>query len=209
MPFPVDPSRYVAFLGVTTAMACAPGPANIFCMATGMKKGRRAALLGVLGLNGATLVWFFAAALGLGTLVTAFPKFFHLLTYAGAAYLVYLSVMAFRQVFTEAMAPIVRIKISKRTPLYDGFIVQITNPKALLFFTAVLPPFIDVARPILPQMVMFAAATIIADVAAMCSYGFGGAVLNHRAEDPRFRRGFSLAVGLLLLTAAGLIAVGS
>jgi threonine/homoserine/homoserine lactone efflux protein len=209
MHFPVDPSRFVAFLGIMLAMAFAPGPANIFCMATGMQKGKRAALLGVAGLNSATLIWFFAAALGLGTLIRAFPYFFHYLAYAGSAYVFYLGIMSLRETFAKKLNPIVKIKISKRTPFHDGFIVQIANPKVLLFFTAVLPPFIDLSQPLTPQLLIFAFTTISADVTAMCGYGLGGSALGKRAEDSRFRRGFALAVGLLLLTAALLIALES
>lgn len=205
MHLPVDPSRYAAFLGVMAAMALAPGPANVFSIATGIEKGKHAALLAVAGLNTATLAWFAAAALGLGALVAAFPKFFYMLSFVGVLYIVYLAIKQFRIVIARQLAPMEKLKISKRSPFAGGFIVQITNPKALLFFTAVLPPFIDVERPIIAQLVMFALATFAMDGAAMTAYGLGGAALNKRAEDPRFRRGFALAVGVLMMTAAALI----
>jgi threonine/homoserine/homoserine lactone efflux protein len=154
-------------------------------------------------------VWFSGAALGLSALVTTFPLFFHYLTYVGATYVGWLAFMSFHQAFAEHLAPIHKIKLKKTSPFVQGFIVQITNPKALLFFTAVLPPFMDVTRPIMPQLAVFAAAVFAMDLIAMSGYGLGGAALKKRAEDSRFRRGFSLAVGLLLLTAATLIVVGS
>lgn len=209
MDFPVDPSRYIAFMSITAAMAMTPGPANIFAIATGMGKGKRAALWGVTGLNAATLIWFLAAALGLGALVVAFPNFFSLLRYVSVFYIVWLAFEQFRTVYARNIAPIAKIKVSKRTPFYDGFIVQITNPKALLFFTGVLPSFFDVNKPVLAQMLMFAIPTIGFDIISMSAYGLGGAALKKRAEDSRFRRGFALAVGLLLLTAAALIVVES
>jgi threonine/homoserine/homoserine lactone efflux protein len=92
-----------------------------------------------------------------------------------------------------------------RSALRDGFAVQIANPKAILFFTAVLPPFLDAARPLPPQLAAFATATIGMDMAAMSAYGLGGAALAARMRQPRFRRGFQLAVGLLLLSAATLM----
>jgi threonine/homoserine/homoserine lactone efflux protein len=92
-----------------------------------------------------------------------------------------------------------------RSALRDGFAVQIANPKILLFFGAVLPPFIDVARPLAPQLLMFAAATIGMDLISMSSYGLGGAALASRMNEPGFRKGFAIAVGVLLITAAVLI----
>ncbi len=67
MVLPVDPARYGAFLAAMFVMAITPGPANLFAIATGMEKGKGAALLGVVGMNCATLIWFVGSALGLGS----------------------------------------------------------------------------------------------------------------------------------------------
>jgi threonine/homoserine/homoserine lactone efflux protein len=92
-----------------------------------------------------------------------------------------------------------------RSAFRDGFAVQIANPKILLFFTAVLPPFIDIQRSLAPQLLMFGAATIGMDLISMSSYGLGGAALSSRMNEPGFRKGFAIAVGVLLITAAALI----
>lgn len=202
---PVDPQLYAAFLGVMAVMAVTPGPANLFAVATGIEKGRGAALLGVLGMNAATLVWFAAAALGLGALVVAFPAAFRVVAVAGALYVAWLGVKALRGAFATAAEPD-RPKVSRgHGALLDGFLVQIANPKAVLFFTVVLPPFLDVERSVAPQLLLFAAATIGLDVLAMSAYGLGGAALALRMTEPRFRRGFGVAVGGLLLLASLLI----
>ncbi|KQY95808.1 lysine transporter LysE [Caulobacter sp. Root1455] len=207
MTLPVDPARYSAFLVTMFVMAITPGPANLFAIATGMQKGRGAALLGVAGMNVATLVWFACSALGLGALIIAFPKAFHLLALAGAVYLVWLGVKSIRAGIQDkgGAGETHRSFRMGRSAFRDGFAVQIANPKILLFFTAVLPPFIDVHRPLAPQLVMFAAATIGMDLISMSSYGLGGAALASRMNEPGFRKGFAIVVGVLLITAAGLI----
>ncbi len=207
MTLPVDPARYGAFLAIMALMAVTPGPANLFAIATGMQRGRAQVLIGVAGMNAATLVWFGGAALGLGALVAAFPAAFRLLAIAGGLYVAWLGLRSIwsgvrRQDEAAAQAPAVH---RARSALLDGFSVQIANPKALLFFTAVLPPFIDPARPIIPQLLLFATATIGFDVLAMSAYGLGGAALSARMNEPAFKRGFSLLVGLMLITAAALI----
>ena len=207
MILPVDPTRYAAFLGVMAVMAITPGPANLFAIATGARKGRLAALAGVAGMNGATLVWFGAAALGLGALVATFPRAFHLLAYAGAVYIGWLGLSALRAALTTSGGPAPEASFRPGGKAFlDGFAVQIANPKALLFFTAVLPPFLDPARPAPPQLAAFAAATLLLDAVAMSAYGLGGAVLARRFAEPGFRRGFSTMVGLLLLAAAFMLA---
>lgn len=206
MDLPVDPARYVTFLGVMAVMAITPGPANLFAIATGAQKGKAAALTGVLGMNSATLVWFAAAALGLGALILAFPQVFHLLAYAGAAYIAWLGIKALLGAFGKDAEPGHGAFKQGKSAYLDGFTVQIANPKAILFFTAVLPPFLDPQRPLAAQLAAFAAATIAMDVLSMSAYGLGGAALATRMSEPRFRRGFSIMVGLLLLTAAVLMA---
>lgn len=206
MPLPVDPARYSAFLAAMFVMAITPGPANLFAIATGMQKGKGAALAGVVGMNTATLAWFAGAALGLAALIVAFPQAFHVLALAGAAYLVWLGLKSILSGLkaTPQTGESRAFKMG-RSAFRDGFTVQIANPKILLFFTAVLPPFIDVERPLVPQLIMFAAATIGMDLISMSAYGLGGAALSSRMDEPGFRRGFAVVVGVLLITAAGLI----
>ena len=206
MQLPVDPARYGAFLGVMAVMAVTPGPANLFAIATGAQKGKAAALVGVAGMNTATLVWFAAAALGLGALILAFPDLFHLLAYAGAAYIAWLGVKSLRGAFAKEAEPGHGTFKQGKSAYLDGFTVQIANPKAVLFFTAVLPPFLDPARPLPAQLAAFACATLTLDILAMSAYGLGGAALAARMTEPRFARGFAVVVGLLLLTAAVLMA---
>ena len=202
---PVDPHLYAAFLGVMAVMAITPGPANLFAVATGMEKGRASALIGVVGMNAATLVWFGAAALGLGALVAAFPQVFRLIAVLGALYVAWLGIKALKGAFATAAEPD-HVEVRRgRSALIDGFTVQIANPKAILFFTAVLPPFLDMNRPLAPQLALFALATIGMDLLSMSAYGLGGAALADRMNQPRFKRGFGIFVGSLLILAALLI----
>lgn len=202
---PVDPHLYAAYLGVMAVMAVTPGPANIFAVATGMEKGKAAALTAVVGMNTATLVWFAAAALGLGALVMAFPQVFRIIAVLGALYVAWLGVRALRGAFATAAEP-AHIEVKRgRSALMDGFMVQIANPKAILFFTAVLPPFLDINRPLAPQLALFAVTTVAMDGLSMSGYGLGGAALARQMTAPRFRKGFGIVVGCLLLLAAVLI----
>lgn len=202
---PVDPHLYLTFLGVMAVMAVTPGPANLFSVANGVQRGPAGALAGVVGMNAATLVWFGAAALGLGALVVAFPEAFRLISIGGALYVAWLGINALRGAFRTAADPDAPTLRLGRSALVDGFMVQIANPKAVLFFTAVLPPFLDVNRPAAPQLALFALATIGMDVITMSAYGLGGAALARRMAEPRFSRGFALVTGALLLAASVLI----
>src|ERR1700761_198664 len=101
MTLPVDPAHYLAFLGAMAILAATPGPSNLFAVANGMSRGRKAVLLGVAGMNTATVIWYVAAALGLGALALAFPKAVKALIVLGALYLVWLAWKAARGGFAR------------------------------------------------------------------------------------------------------------
>lgn len=207
MSLPVNLTLYVPFLGAMAMMAVSPGPANTFAIAVGMQRGKRQALLAVLGMNSANLIWFAGAALGLGALMAAFPAVFHWLAILGALYVAWLGLKSILSAFRpapdeDADAPEVH---RNRSAFVDGLYVQLTNPKVLLFFTGVLPPFLDRDLPMLTQMPVYAATAVVMDTLTMSAYGLSGAALAARMTEPRFRRGFSITIGCLLIGVAILI----
>src|SRR5262249_20763452 len=138
-------------------------------------------------------------------LVAAFPAQFHLVAIAGGLYVAWLGAKSLWAAYTGA-PPIKAIDATPRNAAFrDGFTVQISNPKAVVFFTAVLPPFVDPARPVLPQLALLGAAMIAMDVASMSLYGLTGGALARTLTDARASRAFALFVGVLLLAASALI----
>jgi threonine/homoserine/homoserine lactone efflux protein len=206
MNWPIDPHAYGQYLVLMAGMAASPGPANLFALATGLEKGPQAGLMGVAGMNVATLVWFTGAALGLGALMKTFPQVFGAFAILGGLYLAWLGLKALRVAFDrQTMGVSLGGATAANKPFIDGFVVQITNPKALLFFTAVLPPFIDLDRPMLPQLGMLGAATLSLDIVQMSAYAIAGAFLAKKFGQAQFARVFSGCVGAILLTTAGLV----
>lgn len=203
---PVDPARYALFLGMMAVFAITPGPANLFAVATGVRAGAGAALIGVLGMNAASLVWIGAAALGLGALAPAFPNLFRAIAIAGALYVAWLGAKALWTALRDRAAPPDAGRAATAaTAFRDGFAVQFANPKAVIFFTAVLPPFVDAARPAAPQLALLAATVVGADLLAMSGYGLAGGALASALRQARVRRPFSALTGALLLGAALMI----
>lgn len=204
---PVDPALYALFLGTMAVFAITPGPANLYSIATGVRSGPRAALLGVAGMNTATLVWLGAAALGLGALVHAYPQAFRVIAIVGALYVAWLG---FKSLWS-AWKGTAQFKAARgsavNTAFRDGFAVQFANPKVIVFFTAVLPPFVDPGCPAVPQLALLGAAVIVLDVIAMAGYGLAGGALARALTEPRAQRMFAACVGLLLLIAAAMIAL--
>lgn len=205
MTLPVDPERFVAYLVISLSMCFFPGPANMFATATGLRRGHRAVYGAVFGMLAANLTWFVGAAAGLGAVMAAFPQMFRALAYVGAAYLVWLAWTTWRG--RDALAAEGHAPPPRRSAFVEGFMVQMTNPKALLFFSVVLPAFVARDRPLVPQLIMLAIPAVGADAVAMTAYGVGGAALSQRMRNRNFRHGFAAVTALLLVGAAILVTI--
>lgn len=162
-------------------------------------------ILATLGMNLAALVWFISSALGLVVVASTAPWIFKIAGWIGVFYIAWLGLDALFGAFKREPAPPKALKAPGVSVFRDGFIVQVTNPKALLFFTAVLPPFVELERPVWPQMGAFAIALFLLDGFFMISYGMLGAAFAHKMSEPKFRRGFSILVGSILILVAGLM----
>lgn len=207
IPF-VDAQRFTLFLGVMVVLALTPGPAVLFSIANGVHRGWRGVLLGVGGVTAASLLWFVGAGLGLGALMAAAPWLFTVLAWFGVAYLVWLGagkLMAGLRGDAHAHEG-ARIRPG-RAAFLDGFAVQLANPKVVLFFSTVLPPFLDLKRSLPPQLLVLAVAAVGVDFAGLALYGLCGAALADRLRSPAGARAFALVSGALLIAAAVLIAL--
>lgn len=138
----VDMSLYAAFLVAAFALCVTPGPDMMFIIAMGGRGGPAAGVMAAFGVACAMLVHAVAAALGLSALFTTLPTLYHVLRWAGAAYLLYLAVKAFRDrsVPGEGSAP---AGAGLRRAFWQGAVTNLLNPKVILFNVAFLPQFVD------------------------------------------------------------------
>jgi threonine/homoserine/homoserine lactone efflux protein len=205
MDLPVDPAKYAAFLVAMFFMAISPGPANLFFIRTGLSGSYSRVFAGVAGTNSASAMWFVASALGLQLLMTAFPLVFQVVAVLGGLYVGWLGIRTIRKAMDmdkEALGAELTTVAPVRTrwqTLREGFMVQALNPKMVLFLSAVLPPFVDIRRPMPAQMLVFAATTIGMDVVSMTSYGLGAVTLSRFLSHPRNRQRFDLGAGGILV----------
>ncbi|WP_371603886.1 LysE family translocator [Streptomyces sp. NBC_01220] len=144
----VSSDRLLAFAAMSFLLIVIPGPSVLFVIGRALAQGRRAAMTTVAGNTVGAFLLVVAVALGVGSIVERSVLVFTLLKLAGAAYLVYLGVKAWRQrgslraAFTgEEKAA----QVGLRT-FWEGFAVGVANPKTMVFFAAVLPQFVDRAQ---------------------------------------------------------------
>lgn len=204
--WPVDGARLGSFVVLTTGFAVAPGPAVLFAIATGMAHGPRAGLSGIAGISIASTIWFIGAALGLGTQIKAWPLAFRVMAWLGVIYIFWLGARALLSAWKgEGDASGAR-PAGRGIAFRDGLMVQLFNPKALLFFVVILPPFIDPRAPTTGQMAVLGAVAIGIDFMVLSAYALAGGALGAQLHNRAFRRGFMALVGLLLIGSGLMVA---
>jgi threonine/homoserine/homoserine lactone efflux protein len=161
------------FAAVALVAIVTPGPTVLLALSNGSRFGVRASLPGMLGAVASDLILVSAAALGLGALLAASEFWFGVVKWIGAAYLAWLGLRLLRSRGALEM-PEGADGGSARAVFMRSFLVAVTNPKGYLFVSAILPQFIDTARPQLPQYAAIAVLFAALDFLVMLAYALAG-----------------------------------
>ncbi|MCD2513048.1 LysE family translocator [Comamonas endophytica] len=190
------PESLLAFFGVSLLLALSPGPDNIFVLLQSARHGARAGMAVVLGLCAGLVAHTAAVALGLAAVFASSPMAFTVLKYCGAAYLAWLAWQAWRAPVAQAdpAAPQQSAALDARAlrrMVARGVIMNLTNPKVLIFFLAFLPQFADPARGGLAPQIMalgcvFMLAALLVFGAMACFSGAFGRLLQRSAKGQRW-----------------------
>lgn len=149
---------YSGFLVIATLLCVAPGPDTLVVLKNAMSGGRRGGLLATLGVFMGNLMTGAVAALGVGALIVRFQPAFVALHWLGAAYLLYLGVMALRSARRgdyAAMANAQALRANGWRRWSEGLLSNVTNPKVLVVYLSVLPQFLT-PRTTLPEALLLA-----------------------------------------------------
>ena len=196
-------SLWFGFLAATILIAISPGPGAVASMSTGLRYGYWAAFRVILGLQAAIFVQLLIVALGLGALLASSEEAFDIVKLIGAAYLIWLGIQKWRaepQEINENGLPVV-----PKNLFLQGLLVNLTNPKAIVFIAALVPQFIDPTRSQWPQFLIIALTMFSVDVLVMSCYALLATRLRRWLHDPkalkaqnRFFGGVFVGAGVLL-----------
>ncbi|MEI2298451.1 LysE family translocator [Ensifer sp. MJa1] len=200
-----------AFAAVTFIAVVTPGPDVILAMANGSRFGMKKAVAGMVGVLLSDLFLIVAVAAGLGAILAASEFWFSVVKYAGAAYLAWLGFKMLLAGHANAFASEVdNGPAREETALAvcrHSMIVAITNPKAYLFFSALLPQFIDPSAPQVPQFLALTIVFSIVEFAVMFGYALVGFKTAQFAASSMRRWMEKGCGGALLVSAASLALV--
>lgn len=163
---------WLAFVGASIAISVSPGAGAIQSMATGLSHGLRRGAWSVAGLQIGLMAQLAVVAIGLGAAVAKSVVAFTVIKWIGVAYLIYLAVRQWRTAADDLTETVVDSdgRGGRLVLLVRGVLVNVTNPKGLVFLLAVLPQFVVLDRPLLPQYLTIAATMVLVDVVVMCAY---------------------------------------
>ncbi len=203
-------SQILAFAVLSFLLIIVPGPNVLFIISRSLMLGRAAGLGTALGGQAGAYLQVVAVAFGIGTLVARSVAVFTVIKLAGAAYLVYLGVQAVRhrRDLTEALGAAVEPRSVGRI-LRDGFAVGASNPKLIVFFTAVLPQFVDRQAGHVPAQMLvlgaiFVGIAIVSDGTWALAAGTARAWL---ARSPRRLEAIGGAGGLAMISIGASLAL--
>jgi len=202
----------LAFVVIAVVLILVPGPSVLFVVTRSLTLGRGAGVATVVGNAAGVYVQVIAVAFGLGALVQESIAVFTVLKLAGAAYLVYLGVQAFRhrRSLADTLYAPVEPKVLRRI-LADGFVVGMFNPKVIVFFIAVLPQFVDRSGGSVPVQLLLL-GVIFCAIALLCDSTWAllaGAARTWLVSSPRRLSAIGGTGGLVMIgLGAGLAVSG-
>ncbi|MET4127331.1 LysE family translocator [Roseovarius sp. MBR-6] len=200
----VDPFTLLAFLPAGLALNLTPGADMMFCLGLGLRAGPRPALAASAGISAGGMAHVTLAGLGLAAMIAAFPLALDVIRWLGVAYLLWLARGALRQGPIRAQARTMGAARAFR----EGMVVNLLNPKVILFVLAFVPQFVDPARAMLPQFLVFGLILAAGGFVINGLVGvFAGGLGRHLATSPRLARALGIASATIFTALAIRLAV--
>ena len=205
---------WVLFAVTEAALCFTPGPAVLLVLSQGLTRGTAPSVYANLGILGGNAVYFALSATGLGAVLLASYELFSAIRWLGAAYLVWLGVTAFFGKATsghggrttpDPQTPSLAVSAATTTgparTFVNGFVLQVANPKALVFFVALLPQFIDPRGSVLTQVAILGVTSVVIEFFVLLAYGALAGCLTSVAARPRFQTLANRVAGTMLVAA--------
>jgi RhtB (resistance to homoserine/threonine) family protein len=193
----------LVFIGVAAIVIVIPGPDTAVVTKNVLVHGRRAALATSLGVSTGLLVWTIAAAVGVASVVRASEVAFTVLKLVGAIYLVWLGIQALRAAgheSTEALADAGRkTSMGALGGFRQGLFSDLANPKIGIFFTSLLPQFVDPGHPVLVPFLALGAVFVLMTVMWLSAYCLVAARAAETLTRPRVRAALDRFTGVVLI----------
>lgn len=203
-------TSWILFISVGMIAIISPGPAILLSISNSIRYGINKVFISSLGNISGLFVLSSAALFGVGAIIKTSTTLFFVIKLFGACYLIYLGIRQWRSkgnFFDQAQS------LRKPNPdksnfafFAEGLLIALTNPKAILFFTALFPQFVNTQAALMPQFIIMTFTFMAMSFIALVSYGFLAYSAKHWFSTPRRIIGFNRVIGgFFVIIGAGLL----
>ena len=204
----MDFSTWLTFFAASWAISISPGAGAVAAMSAGLNHGFRRGYFTVFGLVLGIWTQLLVIGLGLGALVAASASAFLVVKWAGVAYLVWLGVAQWRAPAVPlAQRALETSQVTRRTMIFRGWTINAVNPKGTVFMLAVVPQFLVLSEPLLPQYLLIGATLSLTDFVVMAGYTALAAKVLTALKEVSHVRAMNRVFGAFFVLAGTLLAL--
>lgn len=201
-------STWLAFFAASWAISVSPGAGAIAAMSAGLNHGFRRGYFTSFGLVLGIWTQVIVVGVGLGALVAASGSAFLIVKWLGVAYLIWLGIAQWRAPPTPLVANADKgVVVSRRSMILRAWMINAVNPKGTVFLLAVVPQFMNLSQPLLPQYLIIAATLAFTDLVVMAGYTVLAARVLGALKSPAHIRAMNRTFGGLFVLAGSLLAM--
>jgi homoserine/homoserine lactone efflux protein len=201
-------STWLAFFAASWAISISPGAGAIAAMSAGLNHGFRRGYFTSFGLVLGIWTQVIVVGVGLGALVAASSSAFLVVKWLGVAYLLWLGVAQWRAPATAMVASAeVGVLVTRRSMILRAWMINAVNPKGTVFLLAVVPQFMSLSQPLLPQYRVIAATLAFTDLVVMAGYTLLASRVLGALKSPAHIRALNRTFGGLFVLAGSLLAM--
>jgi RhtB (resistance to homoserine/threonine) family protein len=186
------------FLAIAVLLIVMPGPDTAMVTKNAIVGGRRSGVLAAVGVSVGLIIWTTAAALGIAAVLRASAVAFDALKFAGALYLAWIGIQMLRSRGTPTESPSGRPESGVRA-LRQGVLSDLSNPKIAIFFTSLLPQFVQGTGPAFVPLLFLGILFALLTLAWLAAYAFAVGHASGYLRRPSVRRWLDRVTGVVLI----------
>jgi threonine/homoserine/homoserine lactone efflux protein len=198
---------WIYFLLTVMLLAATPGPNVFLCISTSIQDGFKLSIYSAIGGFTATSIIFTLSFVGLGAIILNSEFYFNLIKYTGAIYLIYLGYKALssKQKNFDFKSNTIQGNSIKKS-FITGFIVGISNPKAIVFFAALFPQFINTKEPLLLQFIILYSTFLVFELFWLILYAYFASKSSKWFKEEGRANVFNKTIGSIFVLMGSIIA---
>lgn len=206
MTFSMSLETFLAFVMAMSLLSLTPGPGFLAVVARSLSSGLASGFAAILGLILGDILFLILAIAGLSALAAAMGELFLIVKVLGAAYLIWLGIKTWRSQTPPSRLAAGAERADLRRSFALGFVVTLGNPKAILFYSALVPTFIDLAVLTLGDVALLCLVVALVSLVVLGGYAFLATRAGRSIKSPRAFRWLNRATGGLLVGAGVAVA---